>query len=434
MKPLYIKFSDERNKKYSIKTTIMKEAGQFQVVKEPIFAEGEEHMDNIVRYAQILKESYRNVEICPVRKEQGKLIFAFEDGKSLLDSYRECMEKKDAEKYRKLLEYHKKCILGSETNKCTFHSTPQAEKMFGNLDFLEGTAGIKAANFDATASNIIIKDEKPVFIDYEWVMEFPIPEELAIYHCIRDTYFHLSGLEQFFSLEQAVRDLGITAEISRLEDAYVTFFQRVIREEDGKSFAEKKITCLKKKRSIKEYIEDNSYAHTEWEKCADNWKESAKETDRLTEENKTIRKEWEMCADSWKESVKEIERLTEENKTIRTEWKKCADSWKESVKEIERLTEENKGIRKEWEICADNWKESVKEIERLTEENKAIRAEWEKCAESWKESCEENKRLSTELEGHAKMKEEYEELERKYNEIINSRSWKMISKMHGAKK
>lgn len=382
MKPLYIKFSDERNKKYSIKTIIAKDEEQKYVIKEPIFPEGIEHIDNIVRYAELLKQYYNNVEICPVQKVENKLIFHFISGKSLLDCYQECLEKKDVEEYKKLLQYHTDCVIGSEENRCIFHNTPESERVFGVLDFLDGAEGIKVANFDATASNILVCDTKPVFIDYEWVCEFPIPQELAVYHCIRDSYLHLPELEQFFSLQEAMRFLEIKSEVTKLEEAYVNFFKNVIREENGQSFAEKKITCLKEKRTIKEYIEDNHYAHAEWQKCAENWKESCEANDRLHEENKNIRIEWE----------------------------KCAKNWEEVSKENERLVEENQKIRKEWEQCAKNWKGSCEENERLKQENTNLHIELEEYMQK------------------------YQILKQEYDAIVNSRSWKVISALKGGKK
>ena len=374
MKPSYIKFSDERNKKYSIKTIIGKQDGKTCVIKEPIFPEGMEHIDNIVRYFDLLKKYYDNVEICPVHKEENRLFFEFIEGKSLLSCYQECMEKKEVKEYEKLLLFHKACVLGSKENECTFRNTPESEKVFGSLAFLEKAPGIKVANFDATASNIVMRGNHPVFIDYEWVCEFPIPQELAVYHCIRDSYLHLPELEAFYPLQNTMEFLGIKSDIAELEKAYVTFFKSVIREEDGSSFAEEKITCLKGKRSIKEYLEDNKYAHEEWEKCAKNWKESSQEGDKLKEENKKI--------------------------------------------------------REEWEKCAKNWKESSQEGDKLKEENKKIREEWEKCAKNWEDSCKANENLQAEIEA---CNEKYNQLKLKYDAIVNSRSWKIISRLSGGK-
>ncbi|MEG0961856.1 MAG: hypothetical protein RSF88_03195 [Lachnospiraceae bacterium] len=382
MKPLYIKFSDERNKKYSIKTTIAQNENKKYVIKEAIFPEGKEHIANFSKYEKLLKQAYPKVKVCAVKAVDDTLQFEYISGKLLLESYKECMQKADYDQYKELLKYHKQLVLGREENKCIFHNTKESIEIFGELKSLEGTQGLEIVNFDATASNIIIEDKKPVFIDYEWVFEFSIPEELAVYHCIRDAYFHVPQLEKFVSLKSAMEELNIKTKIEVLEEAYKKFFEHVIKDKQGKSYAEEKIICLKKKKTIKEYIEDNKYAHNEWEKCAKNWKESCQANERLNAENKNIRGEWEKCADNWKKSSKE-------NNDIRVEWEKTAKNWKECCKE-------NEHIRTEWEACAKNWKASIKSNEELQS-------------------------------SMADMKEKYETLEKEYDKIINSNTWKMLN-------
>lgn len=49
----YQKFSDERRKKYCISTTIIRENDTKHVVKEAIFTEGMEHLNNMLRLSLI---------------------------------------------------------------------------------------------------------------------------------------------------------------------------------------------------------------------------------------------------------------------------------------------------------------------------------------------------------------------------------------------
>lgn len=57
----YQKFSDERRKKYCISTTIIRENDTKHVVKEAIFTEGMEHLNNMLRYSKELEKTYPNV-------------------------------------------------------------------------------------------------------------------------------------------------------------------------------------------------------------------------------------------------------------------------------------------------------------------------------------------------------------------------------------
>ena len=352
MTPSYIKFSDERNKKYSIKTIIAEEDGRRYVIKEPIFPEGIEHIDNIVRNFSLLQKYYDNIRICPVRKEGSRLLFEYIEGKSLLSCYRECMEHNDASEYENWLINHKNYVSGNKENQCVFHCSPKSEEMFGDLAFLEGAKGIQVANFDATASNIIISNGGPVFVDYEWVCDFPIPEELAIYYGVRDSYLHLPELEGFYSFQKAMEFLGIKSNLESLQEAHIRFFKGVIEEKDGRSFAEQKALGLKGKRRIQEYVEENQRIRVEWEKCAGHWKESCDEGQRLREENQKIREEWEKCARYWKESCDEGQRLREESERAHEEWKKCLKRFEELNQKYQQLEAEYEGIinSRRWKI------------------------------------------------------------------------------------
>lgn len=351
MIPLYIKFSDERNKKYSIKTIIGEEDGRRYVVKEAIFPEGIEHIDNIERNFFLLERFYDNIGICPVRKEGGKLLFKYIEGRSLLDCYKECMKRNDVPEYEKWLMNHKNYICGSKENQCIFHSSQQSQEIFGDLTFLEGAEGIQVANFDATASNIIINVGKPIFIDYEWVCDFPIPKELAIYYGVKDSYLHEPELEEFYPFQKVMEFLGIKSNPQYLQEAHIRFFKGVIEEKDGRSFAEQKALGLRGKRSIQEYKEENKMIRVEWEKCARYWEESSREGERLREENRSIRMEWEKCARYWKESCDTGERLKREGKHAYDEWQSC-------LKRLEELNQKYQQLETEYEsiINSRRWK------------------------------------------------------------------------------
>ena len=242
----FIKFSDERSRKYCIETRIEQNEEGKKVIKSAIFPEGKKHLQNVLHYSKILQDAFPGVEICPVEIKNDELCFDFIDGRLMTDLYLEAVENDDREKYAQLLKYHKELILGSESNQIIFEESEDSREWFGNLEEFEGKPGLKISNFDAIAGNIIIKDQKPVFIDYEWVFESVLPTDLVVYHCIRDMYLHCEQFEDFFPLKEALAFLELSCRTQQLEDAYKKFFNHVIEDEDGKSFALMKFMCLKK--------------------------------------------------------------------------------------------------------------------------------------------------------------------------------------------
>lgn len=290
MKKLMMKFSDERNRRFSIKTTIaLDDSGKKYVLKEAAFPEGQGHLNSILYFHDLLTENYPSVTICPLEKRQDTLWFAFITGESLEDKYRRAFELKDREKFLDLARFHRELIVGRPENICEFHAYGDFERIFGEAEPFEGLAGLAVSNFDATAGNIICRGEEPVFIDYEWVFDKPLPRDLVIYHCIRDVYFHIPKMEEFFPLSEIMRELEISTDIQVMENAYRRFHSYVVKEADGRSFGAMKAFALKGTRDIQQLEAEIDHlrqeladAHKNWQECADNWKASVKANEEIS--------------------------------------------------------------------------------------------------------------------------------------------------------
>ena len=278
MKKILVKFSDERNKKYSIRTIIAEDekTNQRFVIKENVYPEGKEHLDNIVRFSEVLKTAYPEVKICPVQNlDDGGIRFDFIKGISLEERYRQCLMKNRKEDFESLLIDHKKIILGAESNRCDFIVTEDFEKVFGMDNWNGEKSALKISNFDAIPGNIIYQDEIPTFIDYEWVYEVPVPADLVVYHCVREAYAHINDLEEFYPMKDAMNLLGVLTDMELLETAYRNFHTFVISEEDGSSYALCKTLNLKGRKECDEatlkYIEKLEWDIIFFEK---NWREA----------------------------------------------------------------------------------------------------------------------------------------------------------------
>jgi hypothetical protein len=168
-------------------------------------------------------------------------------------------------------------MIGNESNACNFESSEMFEKWFGDGSVYEGKAGLKTANFDAIPSNIIMRDGRPVFIDYEWVIDFCMPRDLVVYNCVNVLYLDNPAFEKFYPLENALKYLGVETSMDSLKNSYVNFFEHVISDEEGKSYAKDKITCLKNLDTITGIRE-------EWSKCADFWRQAVEANANLDSE------------------------------------------------------------------------------------------------------------------------------------------------------
>lgn len=297
MKKLWIKFSDERNRKYSIRTTILRDqlSGQKFVTKEAIFPEGKDHLRNIVKYHDVLERAYSNSKMCPVEFKDERLWFEFIEGQSLEEKYQIAVKEKDDQVFCELLRLHVSLICGDDSNDCVFASTPEFESIFGEGTLFNGKPGLKISNFDAISSNIIFANIIPTFIDYEWVFLQPLPKELVVFHCIKDLYLHIHGLEKFYPLQKAMEYLEIDESVETLDGACKQFFHNVISEEDGRSFAGAKHLSLRGERDVQDIVEDSKNAHQEWLVCAKHWEDAVKA-------NKELQKVCDEIEQYWKQS------------------------------------------------------------------------------------------------------------------------------------
>lgn len=366
----YIKYSDERNKRFSIKTKIILEGKEKIVQKEAVFSEGQEHIDNMYYAQEQLKKYYPEIEICSAKKNENSIEFEFIEGDMFYDKYREAVKSNDISAYEALLKYHYKIICGGEQNKCDFEVSEKFKEWFGDGADYQNLEGLRYSNFDAIASNIIIRKGCPVFIDYEWVMDFIMPKELVVYHCIKDGYLHNPDFEKFYSFQKVLILFGFKTNEEVLDKSYRHFFDYVITDKNGKSYIKNKYQCLKIARPVSEIL-----------------------------------KEWEKCAEEWKKAVEANQELDKQLKHANTEWEKCAEEWKKAAEANQELDKQLKYSHTEWEKCAEEWKKAVEANQQLDSR--------------LKDSNEENQRLNTIIN----------EMGTELNEIKSSRAWRLISKI-----
>lgn len=360
MKQGFLKFSDERNKRFSIKTWVGFHNGKKVVYKYPVYKEGMEHIQHIFDSQKPLKTYFPDVEVCTAKKAGDKLEFEFVEGDLLLDCYEKALKNHNAAEYEKLLLFHKSIICGSKENQCDFQVSDAFQEWFGSADAYKGAQGMVYSNFDAIAGNVIIRDNKPVFIDYEWTMDFVMPKDLVIYHCIYDAYLHYPELEAFYPISKVLEYLGISSKREDLEAGYRHFYDFVICDEQGRSYGKDKYQCLKTVFKTEHILE-------EWEKCANQWKAAIKANEQTNKELEHAREEWEMCATEWKNAVKANAELDQ----------------------------------KLQHVCGEHTK-SLETINNLNAE-------------------------------YGFLQEQYDELQTQYQNVINSRWWRLRNKIKGVK-
>lgn len=344
MKQNIIKFSDERNKRFSIKTKIVTENGIKKVYKYPIFEEGMAHIRRMDALKDGINAHYDAIKPCESYLHDDCIEFEYVQGKSLEKIYLEAAELNDRAKFEEILDYHYSLIVGKSDNVCEFYNSEEFTEWFGIGGLYEGKAGLCFSNFDAIPSNIIIRNNEPCFIDYEWIMDFVMPRDLLVYNCVHVLYLDNPWIQKFYPLEDALTYLKVETSLADLQASYAHFFEYIICDENGASYAKDKITCLKPLDTIESI-------RAEWSECANNWKCAAETNDMLNSELKKALKSMDFASEEWKKAVEANERLN-------AELKEAVEANERLIAELKEVRESRDEYKQQYELVVNSrgWK------------------------------------------------------------------------------
>ena len=192
MKILYVKNNSERAKEFQLKTVIYEENGQKYVKKEALNSSAIPHLKRMKEsYAKLSKATLNsNIAFAKIIDEdENSLTFKFIEGVSFEKKFELALlsgktsVEKLIEEYMELLKTGFKV---TEFNSKTM-VTNEFKTIFGELDYssLDGDLCFDGiSSIDLIFSNIIYKDDKIYFIDYEWAYSLNIPINYIVHRTL----------------------------------------------------------------------------------------------------------------------------------------------------------------------------------------------------------------------------------------------------------
>jgi hypothetical protein len=175
---IYSKFSNERQKKFQIRTDIVQKENDVKyVVKYPLSRQAKKHIANMEVSYQLLSEENgeKMIHFCPVHIEKEGAVSPFANGVSLQVKLQNLLDEKKYEEaeqeLRKAIEILKNYL---EKRK-------------------KGTSS--ATDLDMVFSNILVEEEQWNIIDYEWTFLQEIPSEFVIYRALLRASIELPSCE-----------------------------------------------------------------------------------------------------------------------------------------------------------------------------------------------------------------------------------------------
>lgn len=182
---IYSKFSNERNSKYAIETSIVENDNARWVCKKPLYEEGKQHFENMkVAYLGLTTMFPKGeLAIQPYEEADDGMRFPYVEGADMESLLHDTYNSQGYEAVlRRIKEYFDVIKKYSSTE--MFEKTNEFVQMFGDFDFPQETKCGKFNNLDYGFANVIISENRQTLIDYEWTMDFPIPLEFLLYRAL----------------------------------------------------------------------------------------------------------------------------------------------------------------------------------------------------------------------------------------------------------
>ncbi len=249
VKPIYCKFSNDRDKKFQIRTTIeLNDEGQREVVKQAVSQESVTHIQEMYHNYKRMCESYKDTVF---RANMCNLVgdsvhFEFLEGRTFENILDDLYKKRRfIEIIDKIKEFRD--VLYSLKDNIPFVYTDKFDEIFGRNLLFQDCQSLKVSNIDMVFNNIIVQKEWTV-IDYEWVFDFPVPIEFILYRVI---YYYVHGSTKRDSLTtmKIFQLMGIADEKLSVYAEMERNFQNYIRGEKA-TLPVLKNTMLKRRKCV----------------------------------------------------------------------------------------------------------------------------------------------------------------------------------------
>lgn len=181
--PVYVKYSNDRNYKFQIKTEIWGATGQQRVVKRAFSNSAIKHIQKM--YEMYEKRSLlerQDVSLCHLNFYNNYVSYDYIDGKLLSEIANEYIDKGDWSELEASFERLYDLILDNNRN---WYISENFENIFGSYDITSQLHASIGNNIDIILQNVIVGlNNHWTIIDYEWGFDFDIPAEYILWRSI----------------------------------------------------------------------------------------------------------------------------------------------------------------------------------------------------------------------------------------------------------
>ncbi|MCD8196960.1 MAG: hypothetical protein LUE24_07335 [Lachnospiraceae bacterium] len=190
--PVYVKYSNDRAERWSIRTDILESTDGKQVRKVSVTPQAKEHIENMKRRESALSRQCAaggiRANCCELR--DGTAYFEFLKGRTFeerLDGFR---NNKDYAGLAAALQDYRRLLLNCLAPELApFEKSARFKEMFGDPAFEKAYEGAPVNNLDWIFGNLMETSHGMEVIDYEWTFEVQVPVEYLLWRAL-SLYLH----------------------------------------------------------------------------------------------------------------------------------------------------------------------------------------------------------------------------------------------------
>ena len=225
---IYVKYDSWRKPEFRIRTSFEKGDGKTYVVKKAMGKPTESHIATIRANYEKVKDLYQNIQVIPYEPEDGtedRVTFPFIEGEEFpnADDYYHM----DLRDLREKLNQSLDRILDFRPEYVTdFQMTDEFRAFFPDCE-PEKQPAVTVGNVDGIFSNFILSGGELCCLDYEWVLDFPIPVGFIKYRALHYLYHAKNEIKDRMSEDEFLEIMEIkTPEIklfNRMETCFIAY-------------------------------------------------------------------------------------------------------------------------------------------------------------------------------------------------------------------
>lgn len=223
-KPVYAKYSNQRNERFAIRTDVFATDMGRLVRKYPETKAAHAHIQSMQTSYDMLRKTFADSRFVPNRAKltEDYIEFEYVQGQSMEAYLDACLMRQDMEAFSTCVKTYADEVRTVYKGEA-FQTSDAFFETFGKITLPEDVLGASGMDIDLIFSNILMQGEKWTVIDYEWTFDFMIPIDFVLWRAGK-VYLENYGNRACVNEEMINELLGVQKEYIEIYRQMELFF------------------------------------------------------------------------------------------------------------------------------------------------------------------------------------------------------------------